>query len=198
MFSKAKLGLKTLALIGLTFLLSGCASGTLPSFDTVMTNIGNSIAPFWSMVTGGAYLFGFALFMRGMFMLKIYGEMRTMMSGQSNLKGALIYLFVGTVLIFSQTIYSSLLLTTFNATATSPLQYESGTAMSYNAYISLLRFVQLIGLISFIRGWILLTHASNPGQQNTFGKALTHIIGGLLAINIQGTIDVLKGTVGMT
>jgi len=198
MYKATLFWLKTAGLIGLTLLLAGCSTGSLPDFDTVITNIGNNITPFWHLVTAAAYLFGFAFIMRGIFLLKVYGEMRTMMSGQSNLKGAFITLFVGAVLIFSPTIYSSLLLTTFNTASSSPLQYAKNTTMDYSSYIALLRFIQLIGLISFVRGWIMLTHTSNPGQQNAFGKALTHIVGGLFAINIQASIDVLKGTIGMS
>lgn len=194
---KTAFWLKIFILTGLTFLLSGCASGGV-SLDTLIINIGKNIGDLWRLVTGGAYLFGFAFIFRGIFMLKTYGEARTMMSGQANLKGALVALLIGVALIFSQTMYESLLLTTFNATATSPMQYQTNISMDQQAYFSLLYFVQFIGLVSFIRGWVMLSHASNPGQQNSFGKALTHIAGGLLAINVQGTIDIMKGTLGLT
>ena len=190
--------LKAFVLTSFTLLLAGCSSGSMPDFNTIITNIGNSIAPLWRLVTGAAYLFGFAFIFRGIFMLKTYGEARTMMSGQGNFKGALVCLFVSVALIFSQTMYQSLLLTTFNVSSTSPMEYPTSTTMDQQAYFSLLYFIQFIGLVSFIRGWVMLSHASNPGQQNSFGKALTHIAGGLLAINIQGTIDIVKGTIGMT
>lgn len=191
--------LKLARLLGVTLLLAGCTSGTsFPSIEEVLTNIGNNITPVLQFVTGAAYLFGFAFIFRGIFMLKTYGESRTMMSGQTNLKGALICLLVGAALIFYPTIKESFILSTFNTTSLSPLQYESNISMDQTAYFALLRFVQLIGTISFIRGWVMLTHLSNPGQQNSFGKAMTHLIGGILAINIQGTIDVMKGTIGVT
>ncbi len=188
---------KIAAITGLIFLLTGCVSGSMPSLENVIINVGRSLPALWKLVTGAGYLFGFVFVFRGVYMLKTYGESRTMMSSQGNLKGALICLLVGTVLLFSQTIYDSLLLSTFNTTSTSPLQYEHSIKMSADAYFALLRFIQLIGIISFIRGWVMLTHLGNAGQQNTFGKSLTHIIGGLLAINIQGTVNILKGTIGM-
>lgn len=181
----------------MALLLTGCAKGSLPSLQEILVNIGGSIDPIWNMITGAAYLFGFAFVFRGVYMLKVYGDMRTMMSSQTNLKGALICFLVGAVLLFSTSMYHSLLLTTFNARATSPLEYDPNVTLTWDAYKNLLRFIQLIGLISFFRGWMMLTHLSNPGQQHSFGKAMTHIFGGVLAINIQGTIDVMQGTLGM-
>lgn len=46
-------------------------------------------------------------------------------------------------------------------------------------------YIQLIGLIAFVRGWFILSHSaeSSGGQQGTFSKGLVHIIGGIVAIN---------------
>lgn len=46
------------------------------------------------------------------------------------------------------------------------------------------KFIQLIGLIAFIRGWFILSHsAESHSQQGGLAKGLTHIIGGILSIN---------------
>jgi hypothetical protein len=60
-----------------------------------------------------------------------------------------------------------------------------------------LLFVQLIGTISFIKGWVNLTHTSNPNGRSSMGKAVTHIVAGLLAINIEGTKEILQASFGM-
>ncbi len=198
MSNKISSRLNILYVIGVSLLLVGCGGTNKLQIQEMLVNLSSSITPFWRLVTGASYLFGLVFVFRGIFMLKVYGEGRTMMSGQANLKGALICLLVGAVLLFSQSMYDTLLFSTFSATSTSPLQYDTNSTLSIDAYFSLLRFISLIGLISFIRGWVMLTHLSNPGQQSSFGKALTHIIGGLLAINIQGTINVVQGTLGMS
>ena len=60
---------------------------------------------------------------------------------------------------------------------------------------ALLGLVQVMGVIAFIRGWVLLGHAGEQNaQQGMFGKGLTHIIGGILAINIVGTKDLIWNT----
>src|SRR5690242_4551687 len=120
--------LRFAGLLGLTSLLAGCTSGTLPDLQDAIVNISNSYGPIWHLVTGAGYLMGFAFIFRAIYILKVYGEMRTMMTGQSNLKGAILCFVVGSALIFSPTMYQDLLLTTFAQSDTSPLQYNTNFA----------------------------------------------------------------------
>ena len=60
------------------------------------------------------------------------------------------------------------------------------------------RIIQLFGTIAFIRGLVILSHAGDRGHgQNTVGKGMTHIIGGILCINIYGLINVIIATFGL-
>lgn len=60
------------------------------------------------------------------------------------------------------------------------------------AFSSVLLFVQMLGVIALFRGFLLLYTASGKGEG--LGKAFTHIIGGVLAVNIQLTIAMLATT----
>ena len=54
---------------------------------------------------------------------------------------------------------------------------------------------QTIGLYAFTRGWILIARAASQGQQpGGTGKGLMHVFGGVLAVNIVGTVELLKNT----
>ena len=56
---------------------------------------------------------------------------------------------------------------------------------------------QFVGYVAFIRGWILLLRIGEQGSQpGAFAKAVTHIVGGLVAINIFGTVAVIQNTIG--
>ena len=57
--------------------------------------------------------------------------------------------------------------------------------------------MRVIGAISFIRGWVILTRVSKHAQPGTFGKGLTHVIAGILAINIYETWEILMNTLGL-
>jgi hypothetical protein len=92
-----------------------------------------------------------------------------------------------------------MLLSTFATTSiTDPMSYQVAKGIwSPLASQAVLRFIQLIGTISFIRGWVHLTHVSNPNGRSTMGKAVTHIVAGLLAVNIEGTREMLQASFGI-
>ena len=58
--------------------------------------------------------------------------------------------------------------------------------------------IQLIGTIAFIRGLIMLTHLSqHGGHQGTFGKAMAHIVGGILLIDMYDFVTAVGNTLGL-
>jgi intracellular multiplication protein IcmC len=120
------------------------------------------------------------------------------MSSQHSLKGPLINFLVATALIYSPQMFATLMLTSFGYS--SPLQYGGDIPGWADAGgKALIGLVQVIGVIAFIRGWLYIARlAGQGGQPGTFGKGLTHIIGGILAINIIGTKEVLFGTFGFS
>lgn len=60
---------------------------------------------------------------------------------------------------------------------------------------ALLAFIQIVGGIAFLRGWLLIKKASEGGQA-TIPQGATHIIGGAMAINIDVMLDVFDNTFG--
>lgn len=54
-------------------------------------------------------------------------------------------------------------------------------------------FIRLVGYIAFIRGFLLLNQAGQ-GKEGTVGRGLTHIFGGVAAINITITAKILANT----
>lgn len=54
-------------------------------------------------------------------------------------------------------------------------------------------FIRLVGYIAFIRGWLLLNQAGQ-GKEGAIGRGLTHIFGGVAAINITITAKILANT----
>jgi hypothetical protein len=64
------------------------------------------------------------------------------------------------------------------------------------AVYAALTFFQLIGMIAFIRGFLILKSAVEGSGQATIAQGLTHIIGGVLAINIYYFLVVMDTTFG--
>lgn len=58
-----------------------------------------------------------------------------------------------------------------------------------------LLFIKMVGHIAFFRGFLVLKDlAEGQSQQASIGKALTHILGGAAAINIDATIALMANT----
>lgn len=186
--------LKYITIISVPFLLSGCSQDLVSiPFDKLINNFSSSFPALWRLSTGVAYLFGIVFIMRGVYRFKQYGDMTTMMSSQRSLKEPVTLLVVGAALMFFPTTKAMLLASTFGYPDQAPIPPYSQSIGSLQVIPNMLKLIQLMGVIAFIRGWVQLSHGSQGGQ-NTFGKALTHIIGGLLAINIQGTFEMVQST----
>ncbi len=62
---------------------------------------------------------------------------------------------------------------------------------------AVLGFVQIIGAISFLRGWLIVRRAVEGAGQATVPQGITHILGGTAAINIDRVITVFNNTFGL-
>jgi intracellular multiplication protein IcmC len=166
---------------------------------TMIINFSNTLGPVNKLVTGLAYVMGIGLYFRAIYHLKIYGDMRTMMSSNTSIKTPIIFLLIGSVFIFMPTALSIVMRSTFGYSGINPLTDFPGYS-NHNtlAMAAVLKVVQFVGLVSFIRGWMFLVNAASAhgGQPGTTGKAFTHIIGGLMAMNIAGTATLLSNTFG--
>lgn len=187
---------------------STCTGGAewtcwLASQADVLNNIANSMLPVQRLITGAAYLLGCMFIFKAIYSLKQFGESKTMMSSSASLKEPVIYLIVGAVLIYFPTAFSALMKSTFGYE--NVLQYapiNSGNAALDTLFGSgsivgrpLVIIIRVVGLIAFVRGWVLIARSSGQGQQpGGTGKGFMHVFGGILAINIVGTLNMINNT----
>mgnify|MGYP006116650051 CR=1 FL=1 len=171
---------------------------SLESFATAnanwLNNLALSVDQLYQMVTGAAYVMGGAFVLKAIYSLKVYGEARTMMSTASSIKEPITYLIIGAVFIYLPTGVSVMLNTTFaDNTIMSYEQLPSGMNLTVaNGGIALLSILQLVGIIAFVRGWVLVGRSQAQGSQpGGLGKGITHIFGGILLMNIVFTINIL-------
>ncbi|MGE0108504.1 MAG: hypothetical protein AB7S81_01885 [Bdellovibrionales bacterium] len=114
--------------------------------------------------------------------------------------GALLMALATTLPNTLKTLFGDDSISNISAT-TSIIQWSSitgsggDTAAADNAIAAVLRFVQIIGVISFFRGWLLLKKAVEGGQA-TIPQGLTHIIAGAMCINIGKMIAIIDDTFG--
>lgn len=187
--------------------MAECTSGSISCWASaqadILNNIANNIGPVEHLITAAAYLMGIMFGLKALLTLKQQGESKTAMSQNSNLKEPLLYFLVAAVFLYFPTALAVLLSTTFgysNILSYSALDtnnptlntlFGPGSAVGR----SLARIIQLIGLIAFIRGWVLISRTASQGQQpGGTSKGIMHIVGGILAMNIVGTLEVLNST----
>ncbi len=172
------------------------AQTTTSDAATMMANFAATVPKLMQMVTAIAYVLGMYLIFKGVMGLKTFGEQRTQMSLHTELKGPLILLFVGAALLY---LPSSVQvgMTTFWS---NPYPYgylaasqDQWTSVYQDAFL----IIQFIGTIAFIRGLLLLTQLGQQAQPGTFGKAMAHIIGGIMCINLYDFLTAVNTTLGI-
>ncbi len=171
--------------------------------ENVLGNLAASMLPVEKMLTGAAYLMGLGFAIKAILTLKTHGEQRSSMSGTGNMKEAGIYLIVAAMLVYYPTAFEVIMNSTFGydsvlayapTSASTPIITNIfGTDSMVGA--SLTSIIQVVGLVAFIRGWVLIARGSAQGQSGGgTGKGLMHVFGGILAMNIIGTLEVFHNT----
>lgn len=180
------------------------------SFDlsAALTNLSHSFDMLVQLVVAISYVTGLSLVVRGLMMYKIFATQTLSSAHKGEFAGPLVHIIVGAVLIY----FPSTLNTTLNTLFVGVDQNSLSTASQMIGYQSLandaqwtqiadvvVKYVKLVGLIAFVRGWIILSKLGHAGgQPGSMGKGLIHIIGGILLINIVDTFRILAVTFGYT
>lgn len=172
---------------------------TFPSLSEMLDNINDQLPYLWELVTAFAYLTGFFFVFKGVHHLKQYGDPQSQMSGGKNLSPALLSIIVGAALIYVPTAMQTSLVSIFGTSSAMAYPTGSGVDASFTELGQIIvAIIQFMGAVAFIRG-LMQFHRLGGGQAQpgTFGKGLTHIIGGTLALNVVGTANVLASTLGI-
>lgn len=143
-----------------------------------------------------SYLVGMIFMFRALYYLKVYGEARTMMATQANAATPIALIICGACLIFLPTAIDMLNFTVYQTNTI--LSYDSGDG-GYNYFMTVVSLViQLVGLIAVVRGFMILSTTGQQGRQpGMTGKGITHLIGGILAVNFWATTAMLSSLFGV-
>jgi hypothetical protein len=192
--------------------LGGCAAGAVTpttsatvGLDTLLTNlVGNIANPFNLMISTAAILIGFFMVVRGLLKAAKYGSDPREHAPYKILAN----LIIGCLLMVSgqnfDILLNSLFGTGLGAGAT------SGTVVTGWNFITELNastqfitavqdagyFFELVGMIAFVRGWMIIKSATEGTGQTTLAQGITHILGGVLAMNIFGFLQIMDNTFG--
>jgi intracellular multiplication protein IcmC len=166
----------------------------------VFSNLALQIDPIKNFLIVLCYVVGVGLSIAAVMKLKKYGTRTAFMSVEMSMVGPFLQFFIGVGLFYMPYFISAINLTIFTSSGVQNELGYSVTGVDYNTYIEpVLGIIQIIGIIAFMRGWLLLAKATNPGQQpGAISKGVTHIVGGILAVNIRTFITVIYQTLGLS
>ncbi len=180
----------------MTFAISlGYAEGPAgPNIGSMFASFTTSAVELSKLVNVGGYIIGGYLIINSIFKFTKVNQQG------GSLKGA-ITMFVCGIALFAITGSVGIALSTMSLGDTSGpgtvLQAVGTDGMPAEmkaAITGVLTFIKLIGYIAFIRGWLLLNAAGN-GKDGAFFRGLTHIFGGVAAININITAKIVGNTI---
>lgn len=171
-----------------------------PTAAEIIQRLSNLNPILWKFVSGLCYVMGIFFALRSIYIFKEYGEMRVMMSAQTDVRKPVMYLFIALVFLYAPFVAAQFVHTFFGGSAVTPFSYLSGhiSGQDFKKLVSLIgSFVQFVGFIAFVRGWLILSRSvQQSAQPGTMAKGFTHIVAGVLALNIYGTIAAVQKTFG--
>lgn len=182
------------------FSISSAYAGPSEDIAQMMQNFQTQLGPLYNFVVAISYVMGIWFIADSIFRLKKYGQNRTMMSTNASMAKPLILMGLGLALLYFPTFVNiSIQSLWVYGSSSSVLKYPAEPT-TWDAFIHpLIDTIRLFGLIAIVRGIVILTKlASENPQPGSMGKGAMHIIAGTLAVNIIGTIDVIKATFGFS
>jgi hypothetical protein len=143
--------------------------------------------------------------------LIIIAVFRLMKSAQEGVKGpggigTIMTFIVGGALITLNPMIGALSMSLFEDTSSftyATLNYTAGMTAEelehvYRVISAVLAFMIMIGWVSIIRGFFILRSVSDGKQDASMMAAVTHIIGGAVAINLGPMLNAVQETLGIT
>lgn len=174
----------------------------LPTFETMIGELSRAYPAIADLVASIGFFVGIVFLIGSIIRLRHLGESRSGMMQHTEVTGPLFGILIGSALIYLPTFLHATAVTIWgqNEILDYPSSSISWAGGESSIMVVLLNTVRLVGLISFIRGWIILKRATEQGGQGQgfLGKALAHIIGGIFCWHIGAFTNALAQTFGIS
>lgn len=173
-------------------------------FFTALENLSKTFSSISFLVVTIAQIIGVVLVFRGIAMYKIFATQSLSSAQRGELAGPFVHIIVGAILIYVGGSIDISVETIFGSATSSAGDLKAylppGTDEKWQALLAVLvKYFKLVGLLAFVKGWIILSKMGHAGSQpGSMGKGLTHIIGGILLMNLVDTMRLLACTLGFT
>jgi len=149
--------------------------------------------PMLRLIAATCYVMGIWFILSAFILLKRYGEYRVMMMVNVRFNRPLMLILVGIILFYIPEM-TKVSIATFWGTD-SIQRWPVQTTGWKDIFDPVVDIVRIFGYIAFVKGWVLWSRTgSEQKQPGLAGKALMHLVGGILAINIVGTITLIENS----
>ncbi|MCK4608449.1 MAG: type IV secretion protein IcmC [Gammaproteobacteria bacterium] len=179
-------------------MLSGCDLNIDPTaWNQMLETLQKNFPAVTRLIFAIAYLAGIFFIFSALHKLRAYGEARTMMPSHAQLGGPLTQFALGIALMFLPSVVTISVASLWgegSLMAWPTISY----AVSSQVWDTVFGIIRILGYIAMVRGLMLMARSTGQGaQQGTFGKGMVHLIGGILAANIGGTIRMIAASFGI-
>ncbi len=181
--------------------LAQTAATTNPSAEVgqILINLSKDFPNILRWLNGLSMAIGLTFLLLAFFKLKHLADFRTMSGGQQDIGKAFMLIALGAIFLWMPFIINVMTYTFFGSTVGQLRSKYPIEAANRQYYVAFFQMMMVIGLISFIRGWLILSHmAKGQSQPGTMGKAITHIIAGLFLYHLQAVMKILEASMGTT
>jgi hypothetical protein len=161
--------------------------------DTVIDRLIPELTPIWPALMIIAYAVGGVLVLSSGLQAAHAGARHGAM-GRGSMFMVIMTFFCGVLLLNFPTWMDTLAMTLFNSSSEQSLSYTAPSHEGSSYVTFAVRFVRIIGVIGILRG-ILLLRAS-AADSKVFFKAVTHLIGGILCVNIVQFLNAIGTSAG--
>lgn len=181
------------------------------SYMDIIMNLEDTIDPIKKLILTACWVTGIFCILKSLFMFKQFGMHISQLSGNREIGGPIGLFAVGIMFLYipdisnitSNTLFSNTTCSsaidfsckTNSSSVSSIISYSSVNNEWNNFMVVIIKFINLIGLISMMRGLGMVSKAGNPGvQEGTVKKGTVHIIGGTIALNFITITKILQNT----
>ncbi len=170
----------------------------IPDVTSMLESLQTNFISLSQLVAALCYVFAGYFMLTALLKLKKYGE-GISMTAQKEFSGTLVSIVIGVAFLFIPSTLTTLLTTFYGTdTITAYTQLDQDGVTWELAMQTIVMIVQFVGVVAVVRGLFHLHKATHgQSQQNGFAKGVVHLIGGVLAVNIVATKDILYSTLGL-
>lgn len=198
-FNIKSIGVRLLITVFFFILPLTAANAASVDFNTMMKAVKGNVEHFIVLTKSVAYVLGIWFMYSAIQELKKIGQSQSATT-TTTLGGPLMRLAIGTALLYFPSTVDIAVSTLWGGDSPQLLEYTASIDDPFGSLKEgIFIIAKAVGYVSFIKGFVILSHSTDQGaQQGTAGKGIAHIIGGILAINIMATINIISSSLGIS